>query len=80
MPNVMRIGPYRLHFWSRENNEPPHIHITRDRAVAKYWLEPRVEFASNQGFPLHELTQIRRIVEQNRDRLLEAWHEHLGED
>ncbi len=34
MPTVMRIGPYRFHFYSRENNEPPHIHVTREEMEA----------------------------------------------
>lgn len=77
MPNVLRVGPYRIGFWSRENNEPPHVHVWRDRSVAKYWIDPIVEFADNQGFSKHELTTIRSIVETHREQLLEAWHEHF---
>ena len=40
MPVALRIGPYRFYFWSRENHEPPHIHVGRDRVEAKFWLEP----------------------------------------
>jgi len=25
MPTVLRSGPYRLYFYSNENDEPPHI-------------------------------------------------------
>ena len=48
MPTVMRIGPYRLHFYSREDHEPPHIHVTRDDLEAKFWLRP-VSMATNGG-------------------------------
>ena len=27
MPTVLRIGPFRFHFYSDEGNEPPHIHV-----------------------------------------------------
>ncbi|MCI0750676.1 MAG: DUF4160 domain-containing protein [Flammeovirgaceae bacterium] len=27
MPTVLRIGPFRFHFYSDERNEPPHIHV-----------------------------------------------------
>jgi hypothetical protein len=47
MPTVLWIGPYRFFFYSRENQEPPHIHVERDDNVAKYWLEP-VALASNR--------------------------------
>jgi len=80
MPNVFRFGPYRFHFWSRENSEPPHVHVTRDDREAKFWLDPLVELAGNWGFSGHELTRIRRLALRNRDRLLEAWHDHFDAD
>ena len=41
MPTVLRIGPHRFHFYSRENDEPPHIHVTRDDIESKFWLQDR---------------------------------------
>jgi Domain of unknown function (DUF4160) len=77
MPIVLRIGPYVIGFWSKENTEPPHVHVRRERFVAKFWLDPLVELAGNRGFAAHELTKIRKIVEMNRESFLEAWHEHF---
>ena len=31
---VLRIGPYRFHFYTIDGNEPPHIHVRRDRNEA----------------------------------------------
>ncbi len=73
MPTVLRIGPYRFFFYSNENSEPPHIHVE----VAKYWLEP-VQLTSSHGFRSHELTQLRALVIEHRERFLEAWHEYFG--
>ena len=39
MPSVLRSGPYRFYFFSHEPNEPPHVHIDRDEATAKVWLD-----------------------------------------
>jgi hypothetical protein len=75
MPTVLRDGPYRAYFYSHEPNEPPHVHVDRDRLSAKVWLEP-VELAHNLGFPSHELRRILRLIEANRVRLLEAWNEY----
>ena len=58
MPTVLRIGPYRFHFYSRENDEPPHIHVTRDDIEAKFWLQP-ISVAANHGFGPAELNQVR---------------------
>ena len=79
MPDILRIGPYRFYFWSRENNEPSHIHVKRDRYMAKYWLDPEVRLAKNQGYARHELTTVRRLVEAHRTLFLEKWHEHFDQ-
>ena len=54
MPRVPIDGPYRFFFWSRENDEPPHVHVKRDRLEAKFWIDPVVELAQNWGFARHE--------------------------
>ena len=78
MPRVQGIeGPYRFFFTSFDCSEPPHVHVERDRATCKFWLQPLV-LASNHGFTAHELTRIRRIIQEHRERIMEAWHEHCG--
>ena len=36
MPQIFRIGPYIIYFWSNENNplEPIHVHIAEGRDSA----------------------------------------------
>ena len=36
MPTVLTIGEYRFYFYSRENGEPPHIHVEAGDRLAKY--------------------------------------------
>lgn len=76
MPTVLRQGRYRFYFYSRENNEPPHIHVELGDKVAKYWLDP-VELASSSRFRSHELTALRILITEHRSRFLDAWHEHF---
>lgn len=71
MPTILRIGPYRFYFYSNEKGEPPHIHVQRERFLAKFWLNP-VSLAGSKRFSSHELRAIQRHVEDNRDKLLEA--------
>ena len=78
MPLALRIGPYRFFFWSRENSEPPHVHVEREKSEAKFWLEP-VEISQNWGFPRHELNYLARLVQEHREEILEKWHEHFGQ-
>ncbi|HMF13826.1 MAG TPA: DUF4160 domain-containing protein [Gemmataceae bacterium] len=77
MPTVRRSGPYRVYFYSHDLNEPPHVHVDRERFSAKYWLED-VSLARNFGFSPKELRKILRLLRDHQAELLEAWHGHLG--
>jgi len=77
MPTVVRVGPYRIHFFSHEPNEPAHVHVDRDDQTVKFWLSP-ISMAYNIGFSPRELRRIERIVAKHQQQLLDAWHEHFG--
>lgn len=72
VPTVLRIGSYRFYFYSHEPNEPPHIHIDRDKYSAKFWLE-KVTLADNLGFAKKELNQLHKLVEEHQQHLLDQW-------
>ena len=61
MPTVLRIGPYRFHFYAGEGGEPPHIHVARDGAEAKFWLDP-VAVARSKGYGAAELRRLQRLT------------------
>jgi hypothetical protein len=77
MPTVLRIGPYRFFFVSPDYAEPPHVHIRREKMVAKFWLDP-VALEKAGGFNRSELSRIAALVSENRDSLLEKWYEFFG--
>ena len=77
MPTVLRVGPYRLFFYSGDGREPPHVHVERDDSLAKFWLAP-VRLASSQGDRSAELRDIERIVSNNSALLLETWNEYFS--
>ena len=58
--------------------ERMHIHVIHDGHEAKYWLEPQVELAENNGIAEERLTKIKKIVERNADRFKEQFKEHIG--
>jgi hypothetical protein len=76
VPVILRVGPYRIYFFSHEPNEPPHVHARRNGRTAKFWLAP-VRVARNQGFSPVELRRIERIVEKNEEKLLQTWRAHF---
>jgi hypothetical protein len=78
MPAIANIGPYKFFFYSAEGREPAHVHVRRDRATAKFWLNP-VRLEKSRQFRDHELRLVHKLVEENRDRILEAWNEHFSD-
>lgn len=77
MPAILRIGPYRFFFYSNEKGEPSHIHIQRDRMLAKFWLKP-VALASSTRFSSKELRKLESLVAENKELFMEAWNEHFS--
>ena len=77
MPTVLRSGPYRIYFVSHDLNEPPHVHVERERQSAKFWLAP-VVLARNIGFSEVELRRIHELVVHHEAQLMEAWGEYFG--
>ncbi|WP_076798294.1 DUF4160 domain-containing protein [Chloroflexus islandicus] len=73
MPTVLRIGPYRLYFYSYDCDEPRHIHVDRDNLSAKFWLDPDVRLAENRGYNRKELRDIERIVRSHLEILRYEW-------
>ncbi len=78
MPTVIRIGPYRFFFYASDRDEPIHIHIERDAALAKYWLEP-VRLQHSVGFGRGELVKIASLVLENRGIIVETWNDYFAD-
>ena len=77
MPTVLLSGPYRIYFVSHDLGEPAHVHVDRDKASARIWLEP-VSLSRNLGFGPRELRSVERLVFENRAALLKAWNDYFG--
>ncbi len=77
MPTVLRIDGLRFFFYSKEGNEPPHVHIEQGDDVAKFWLDV-IEIESSYGFSAKEINKIRKLVEEHQVILLQAWHDYFN--
>jgi hypothetical protein len=77
LPTVLRAGPYRLFFYSADQIEPAHVHVEREEAKAKFWLEP-VRLETSRGFGRAEILRIERLVAKNATFLLRSWYEYFG--
>ncbi|MGB6397581.1 MAG: DUF4160 domain-containing protein [Bradyrhizobium sp.] len=81
MPVVFRRRGLSYFFYSNEGQppEPPHIHIRGGGRDAKIWLEPEVSIDESYGFNPRELSNILRVVMENRDLLLREWHDRFSD-
>ncbi len=87
MPQVFKIGPYIVYFWSNENEplEPIHVHVAEGRATAnatKIWITSTgkaVVCNNSSQIPDRILHGIVRIIEGNSQQIIEQWVEHFGE-
>ena len=77
MPTIFRFGPYRFFFYSNEKEEPAHVHIQREKMLAKFWLKP-VALASSARFAPKELRKLEQLVSENRDSFLETWNGYFS--
>ncbi|HEV7733993.1 MAG TPA: DUF4160 domain-containing protein [Candidatus Binatia bacterium] len=70
VPTVLRIGAYRFLFYANDRREPPHVHVERGDATAKFWLSP-VRVQGGRGYRRCDM------VEANEQRLLRSWNEYF---
>jgi hypothetical protein len=77
VPTVLRIGAYRLFFYSSDRNEPRHVHVERDENIAKFWLEP-MRLQRSGGFSRTEIRSIERVIHEYHSTIVEAWNEYFG--
>lgn len=75
-PTVFKIGPYRFFFFSREETRM-HVHITSPEGEAKFWIEPIVSLASNQGLSKKQLRDLQQLVGEHLDEIINAWKKHF---
>lgn len=76
-PTIFRDGAFRFFFFSREESRI-HIHVTHTDGEAKFWLEPAVELAMNQGLSQKQLAEALSLVRQHHEEILNAWQTHFG--
>jgi hypothetical protein len=55
-----------------------HIHVEKDENEAKFWLNPLVQVAYNDGYDARTLRELAGMIEVQRDRIERAWNEFFG--
>lgn len=76
-PTIFRERGYRFFFFSREEFRL-HVHVMGPNGEAKFWIDPRIELAQNQGMRPAELRIVRSLFEEHADEIRHAWQKHFG--
>ena len=87
MPQLLRIGPYSIYFWSNEGDplEPIHVHISEGRAkstatkilITSTW---NVNLSNNNSqIPERILKKLMRMIAANSDDIINEWINRFGE-
>ena len=75
-PTILRQGPFRLFFFSREESR---IHVqAHPDGEAKFWLAPTVAMATSVGLSERQLREASAVVEEHLEEIRYAWHRHFG--
>ena len=74
MPTILRWRGWRFFFFAGDEGEPPHVHVVKDDAEVKIWLED-LTVAKEHGINARDLARILEKTGVERENFLEAWHE-----
>ncbi|TAK91283.1 MAG: DUF4160 domain-containing protein [Burkholderiaceae bacterium] len=76
-PTVFRQGAFRFFFFSRE--EPRmHVHVAHTDGEAKFWLEPEIALAMNQGLSQKQLAEALALIQTHHGEISHAWNIHFS--
>ena len=54
-----------------------HVHVISPDGEAKFWIEPGIELAVNQGISSTELSELKKIVKERQNEIREHWRKHF---
>ncbi len=76
-PTVLREGPFRLFFFSREKPRM-HVQVSHPDGEDKFWLQPEIALAESVGLSARQITDAQDIVERHTGEIRDAWIRHFG--
>jgi hypothetical protein len=77
-PTIMREGPFRFFFNSREEARM-HVHVATADGTAKFWLEPITALDSFYNLQTSDLQRIEGLVQEHREEFIRAWRRHFNQ-
>lgn len=83
VPNLFSIKGYSIYFWSNENNEPVHVHIsigTPTQNATKVWLTSKggcIVAHNRSKIAQKDLNDILDVIQAQFFFICQKWKEHF---
>lgn len=86
MPSIFEFLGYKIYFWSNENYEPIHVHISKGNPTAnstKIWITKQgvcLIANNNSNIPQKDLNKLLRIISLQFFFICNEWKKHFDTD
>ena len=77
-PKSLLEDGFSFYFFSNENAEPPHVHISKGDGRAKWWLTPDPREKYSYGLNAGQRRRIKQLIQQHHAYLLQVWKTHFN--
>ena len=84
MPNIFSVSGYKIYFWSNENDEPLHVHVSKGKPIpnaTKLWITRAgrcIVANNNSRIPVNELKELIEFVEAQYLIICLEWMNHFA--
>ena len=86
LPNLFTVSGYKVYFWSDENNEPIHVHVSKGKPspnATKIWITRSggcILAGNGSHIPNKELRDLMEFISAQYFLICAAWKEHFATD
>ena len=83
LPSLFSVGGYKVFFWSNENGEPIHVHISKGKPSpygTKVWLTKAggcIVASNGSDIPSTELNKLLEVIEAQFFMICSEWKAHF---
>jgi Domain of unknown function (DUF4160) len=75
-PTIFRERGFRFSFFS--NEEPRmHVHVSHADGRAKFWLEPDLELAENNGLKPGQIKRAFALIKEHENEIKNRWETYF---
>jgi len=78
LPIVFQKDGYKFFFYSNDH-EPIHIHVRKGGGEAVFNIDDEIDLRESQGMKIQELSKAQELAEENKEIIIQKWHEHLNQ-